>query len=152
MTFGKADLLGYMQRTRLAVVSTLSADGAPQSAQVGIATTDAHQIIFDTVSTSRKHVNLLRDPRAALVIGGPGEQTLQLEGRAVQFPTRGAEGAELREVYYSAWPDGRQRLEWTTLVYWRIDPLWARYTDYDEGPLIAEFHWPEATPASAAEK
>ncbi len=41
MAFSKADLLRYMRGERLAVVSTLGPDGAPQSALVGFAATNS---------------------------------------------------------------------------------------------------------------
>jgi len=141
-TFEDSDLLAYMRENRLAVVSSLGPEGAPQSALVGVAVTDGFELIFDTTETTRKHANLRRDPRVSVVISGPGEQTLQLEGLAAPLPTRGAEGAELREAYYAAWPDGRARLDWPGLVYWRVSPRWARYSDFERGPLIKEFRWP----------
>ena len=58
-----ADLLTFVCRSKLAVVSTTSAAGAPQAAVVGIAVTDALEIVFDTLETSRKAMNLRRDPR-----------------------------------------------------------------------------------------
>jgi PPOX class probable F420-dependent enzyme len=140
-TFEEADLLAYMQASRLAVVSSLAADGAPQSALVGVAVTDGFEIIFDTTESTRKHANLRRDPRVSVVVAGPGEQTLQFEGVATPLPTRGEDGADLRETYYAAWPDGRARLDWPGLVYWRVSPRWARYSDFDRG-LVKEFRWP----------
>ena len=52
-------VIDYLRTQRLAVVSTASAVGAPQAALVGVAVTDALEIVFDTVSTSRKHKNML---------------------------------------------------------------------------------------------
>jgi len=139
LTFSESDLLAYLRAAKLATVSTLAADGAPQSALVGIGVTDDLKIIFDTVSTSRKHANLTRDPRASVVVGGPGEKTLQYEGLAFPAPVTGADGRELREAYYLSWPDGRDRLSWPNLSYWCLTPIWARFTDYERGPLIADF-------------
>ena len=139
--FNKPELLAYMRRQKLAVVSSIAADGAPQAALVGVATTDSFELIFDTVTTSRKHGNLLRDRRAAVTFSGPGEQTLQLEGIACPVSLTGAADASFRETYYRALPDGRDRLAWPGLCYWRVTPRWARYADFDRGPLIAEFHW-----------
>jgi pyridoxine/pyridoxamine 5'-phosphate oxidase len=51
------------------VQASVSPTGAPQAAVVGFAVTDALEIIFDTVATSRKYRNLRADPRVALVIG-----------------------------------------------------------------------------------
>jgi pyridoxine/pyridoxamine 5'-phosphate oxidase len=138
-TFTERDLLRYLRDNRLATVATLGPDGAPQAAYVGIGVTDDLRVVFDTVATSRKHDNLLRDPRVAVTVGGPGEKTLQYEGRAAQVPISGAEGEDVREAYYLSWPDGRDRLNWAGLVYWCVTPTWARYTDYDRGPLIQHF-------------
>ena len=131
-------LLDYMRTQRLAVVSSISADGAPQSALVGVAVTDDLEIVFDTVATSRKHKNLLSDGRAAVTFGGPGEQTLQLEGLARVVHAHDEGDGAYRETYYAAWPDGRDRRTWPNIAYWRITPMWVRYSDYDRGPLILE--------------
>jgi len=139
--FDRADVLGYIRKHRFAVLSTCAADGAPQGALLGVATTDSMQLVFDTVSTSRKHQNLLRDPRVAATFSGPQEQTLQLEGVARPVSTSGPEDALYREAYYLAWPDGRERLRWPNLSYWRILPRWARYSDFSAGPLTVEFLW-----------
>jgi len=139
--FSKTDVLAYMRKQSLAVVSTCSANGAPQGALVGIAATDSMEVIFDTVSTSRKHQNLSRDSRVAVTFSGPDEQTLQLEGVAHPVSTSEPSDAAYRETYLLAWPDGRERLTWPNLSYWRISPRWARYSDFNRGPLIAEFRW-----------
>lgn len=140
-TITKNDLLAYMRGHKLAVVATVNQAGVPEAALVGVAATDKHELIFDTVSSSRKHANLVLRPRIAVTFSGPGEQTLQYEGVAFPISTSGARDAAYREVYYAAWPDGLERLNWEGLVYWGVTPLWARYSDFDRGPLISEFHW-----------
>src|SRR5262249_4651235 len=97
------------------------------------------QMIFDTVSDSEKHQKLQRDTRIAATLSGPGEQTLQLEGRAHPVSAAAESDALYRQAYYSAWPDGRERQAWPKIAYWRIEPQWARYSDYERGPLIVEF-------------
>jgi hypothetical protein len=141
MAFGKSDLLIYMRSHRLIVVSSIGERGEPQSALVGIAVTKDHEVIFDTVSDSRKHRNLVRDPRASLVFSGPAEKTLQFEGVARPLAVRGDADAQLRDIYCAAWPDGRERLTWPAISYWCISPRWARYSDYEAGPLIQTFDW-----------
>jgi general stress protein 26 len=140
-SFGKPELLAYMRRHKLAVVATIAANGSPQSALVGVGMTHALEVVFDTLSTTRKHANLQRDHRIAVTFSGPGEMTLQYEGVATLVPVTGKEGEVYREAYYEAWPDGPQRANWPNIVYWRVAPRWARYSDYDRGPLIVEFHW-----------
>ena len=140
-SFGKPELLAYMRRHKLAVVATIGANNGPQSALVGVAVTHAFEVIFDTLSTTRKHANLRRDHRIAVTFSGPDEQTLQYEGEALPVSVAGAGDEVYRQAYYEAWPEGRQHLQWQNLVYWRVVPRWARYSDYDRGPLILEFHW-----------
>ncbi len=139
--FNNSDLLSYVRKHRLAVVSTRAADGAPQGALVGVGVTESLELVFDTVSSSRKHQNLMRDHRIAVTFCGPHEQTLQLEGCARELSTTSSEDAPYLEAYYLSWPDGRERLNWPNLAYWKITPRWARYSDFNGGPLIAEFRW-----------
>jgi general stress protein 26 len=140
-SFDKAEMLEYMRGHRLAVIASIGADGEPQSALVGVGSTDGLEVVFDTLSTTRKHANLERDPRIAVTFSGPGEQTLQYEGIALPVSITSAEDQVYRQAYYEAWPEGRQHLLWRDLVYWRVEPRWARYSDYECGPLIVEFHW-----------
>jgi PPOX class probable F420-dependent enzyme len=134
---GESQLIRFVQRQRLGVVSSLAPDGAPQSAVVGIATSAVGEIVFDTLGTTRKARNLRRDPRVSLVVW-ENEQTVQLDGLADE-PT-GAERDRLREIYFVAYPDGRERLAWPGLTHFRIVPTWARFSDFEasEGPLIVE--------------
>ena len=115
----RSELIRFVQRQRLGVVSSLASDGAPQSAVVGIATSEAGEIVFDTLGSSRKAGNLRRDPRASLVVW-ENERTVQLEGLADE-PT-GADRDRLREVYFAAHPDGRERLAWSGLTHFRFVP------------------------------
>jgi general stress protein 26 len=137
----KTQLLAYMRWHKLAVVATVNNAGAPEGALIGIAVTDKHEVIFDTISSTRKHENLVLRPRIAVTFSGPEEQTLQYEGLAFPISTSGELDAEYREAYYAAWPEGRERTSWDGLVYWGVTPVWARDSDFDGGPLIAEFQW-----------
>jgi hypothetical protein len=105
--------------------------GWPQAAVVGFAVTDALELIFDTLDTTRKVINLRREPRIAVVVGweeGENEQTLQIEGIADE-PT-GAERERLVSVYLQKYPEGRDRQKWTGLTYVRVRPTWLRYSDF----------------------
>jgi len=134
----RADLFNFMARHKLGVLGSISPDGSPQSALVGIAVTPVLEIIFDTVASSRKYTNLLANPAASLVIGWAGEVTVQYEGSAYQ-PT-GAELARYQQVYFAAWPDGPDRLSWPGIAYFVVRPKWIRYSDFDQTPpLIEEF-------------
>src|SRR5205814_3855852 len=65
------------------VQSSVSALNHAQAAVVGFAVSEAFEIIFDTLDSTRKVANLRANPRIALVIGGldaGDERTVQYEG------------------------------------------------------------------------
>lgn len=126
------DLVAFLRQHRLAVQASTSVAGAPQAAVVGFAVTDALEIVFDTVDASRKYQNLRKNPRVALVIGWDEERTAQLEGMA-DFP-QGRELERVRECYFEAFPDGRERLTWPGITHVRVRPDWARYSDFTKDP------------------
>jgi pyridoxine/pyridoxamine 5'-phosphate oxidase len=127
-----------MTQHRYGVVSSISRNGTPQSALVGIATTPDLEIVFDTVKTSRKYPNLIERPSCSFVVGWSGEQTVQFEGIAEE--PGGPELTRCREVYFAAWPDGPARMSWPGIAYFVVRPRWIRYSDYDQSPpLIEEF-------------
>ena len=131
-----AVLYSFMSRHRYGVVSTLAGSGAPQSALVGIAVTQNLEIIFDTVRSSRKYLNLVARPRCAFVVGWDGEQTVQFEGIAIE-PT-GPDLERFQQLYFSVWPDGRSRMRWSGTAYFSVKPSWIRYSDFDQNPPLIE--------------
>jgi pyridoxine/pyridoxamine 5'-phosphate oxidase len=132
----KAAIHAFMARSRYGVVSSIASDGRPQSALVGIATTPALEIVFDTVKSSRKYGNLIRNPSCSFVVGWEGEQTVQFEGVA-----REPQGEELRayqQAYFAVWPDGPARMSWPGIAYFVVRPAWIRYCDYDQSPPVID--------------
>lgn len=125
------ELIRFLRRHKLAVQATVATDGAPQAAVVGVAFSDALEIVFDTVETTRKCTNLRADARIALVIGWD-EITAQIEGVA-DFPT-GSELDRIQKCYFVAYPDGRERLAWPGITYVRVRPTWVRFNDFTQDP------------------
>ena len=125
-----------MARYRYGVVSSISKDGTPQSALVGIAVTEELEVIFDTVRSSRKYPNLIERPSCSIVVGWDGEQTVQLEGIATE-PT-GSVLKRCQEVYFGVWSDGPARMDWPGIAYFVVQPRWVRYSDYDKNPPLIE--------------
>ena len=136
-----AELLAFMRGNKLAVQASVSTTNAAQAAVVGIAVTDALEVVFDTLDSTRKVANLRTNPQLVFVIGGPvpgDERTVQYEGVADE-PT-GPELERIRAAYFSAWPDGRSRANWPGLIYVRVRPTWIRYSDFNQHPpLVVEF-------------
>jgi pyridoxine/pyridoxamine 5'-phosphate oxidase len=126
-----------MSRSKLGVLGTVW-EGTPQSALVGIAVTPKLEVIFDTVSSSRKFRNLISNASCSFVIGWSGEQTVQYEGKAEQLLTPQLE--KYCEIYFQVWPECRAHLAWAGITYFLVRPTWIRYSDFDQKPaLINEF-------------
>jgi hypothetical protein len=109
------DLLAFIAGQKLGVLGSISPEGLPQSALVGIAVTPELEIVFDTVTTSRKYRNLMANPAASFVIGWDGEITLQYEGE-----TREPACPELesyKQIYFAAWPECRSHQNWPGIAY-----------------------------------
>lgn len=135
------ELVWFLRRNRLAVQASAAPDGSPQAAVVGFAVSDDLEIVFDTVETTRKSLNLRADPRIALVIGWDDAITVQVEGLA-DFPA-GEELTRLQECYFRVYPDGRDRLSWPGITHVRVRPTWVRYSDFTQEPP----HVVEVSPA-----
>jgi general stress protein 26 len=134
-------LYEFISRRKYAVLSTVTADGLPGSALVGFVATPDLKIFFDTVNSSRKYQNLVKNPAVAFIIGWESEQTVQYEGTA-KIPSA-AELEELLPFYFQVFPDGRERKEnWKDLVYFAVEPRWIRYSDFGNPPIIEELGFP----------
>lgn len=131
-------LYHFIQQQRYAVLATVSSDLTPESACIGIAVTPGLEIIFDTVTDSRKYKNLLLNPRISFVIGCEKEQTIQYEGIA-RVPNENESG-ELLQVYFDKFPEGKDRKEtWKNIAYFVVQPKWIRYSDFNTAaPRIEE--------------
>ncbi len=125
------EVFDLVRRKRFLVVSTVSEFGAPEAALVGFALTQANEVVFDTLATSRKAVNLARNPATALVIGWDAGISLQMEGVA-RRPV-GADLTSAKEAYFREWPDGRARENWPEIAYIVVQPKWIRYSNYCRG-------------------
>ncbi|HWH51518.1 MAG TPA: pyridoxamine 5'-phosphate oxidase family protein, partial [Gemmatimonadaceae bacterium] len=136
-----SELLEFMRSQRFAVEASCAPGGAAQAALVGVAVTDAFEIVFDTVDTTRKARNLRASPRAAFVLGGwttGDERTVQFEGIADE--PAGAELERVKQAYFAVWPDGPSRALWPGLTYFRVRPTWIRFSNFNHAPpQIVEF-------------
>jgi len=128
-------ILTFMRQERYAVQASVSARNTPQAALVGVAVSDRYEVIFDTLDTTRKTMNLRRHATAALVMGpaaADAERTVQLEGPADE--PAGPELDRLLAFYFATFPDGRDRRSWPGIAYWRVTPTWLRYSDFSQRP------------------
>lgn len=142
-----SDLYTFIASKPYAVISTLAANGTPQSALIGIAVTPDLEIIFDTLKSTRKYANLLASPCCSLVIGWDDEKTLQYEGTA--FLPSGPALSRYQSLYFARWPECRAHEQWPDIAYVVIRPTWIRYSDFNQQPpTIEEFHLPDSSDAT----
>jgi len=132
-----ADLRKFIASCDMAVVSSLSPEGTPQSAAVAIAVTPELEIVFDTVDSSRKYRNLKARGLCSITMWA-SEVTVQYEGIAEE--PIGAELDRAKEAYFEKLPGGINRLSWPGIAYIMVHPKWLRYSDFAaRPPLIEEF-------------
>lgn len=131
-----ANVYRFLLQCKLGVLATVDAVNKPQSALVGIAVTEKLEIIFDTLTSSRKYSNLIACPSCSLVIGWTEEQTVQYEGQAAVLV--GYELERYQRVYFEAWPECRSHLTWPEIVYFVVRPQWIRYSDFGQQPAVIQ--------------
>lgn len=131
------EVFEIIRSKRLMVVSTADAAGGPEAALMGFACTKQNEFVFDTLSTSRKAINLAAHPAAALVIGWDDNVSVQIEGD-VRQPV-GDDLAAAKSAYFREWPDGRDRENWPNIAYFVVRPRWIRYSSYAGAPVVEEF-------------
>jgi general stress protein 26 len=132
------ELFRFLSGHRLGVLGSVSGEGRPESALMGIAVTEQLEIVFDTLATTRKYRNLMADGRASFVVGWEGETTVQFEGEA--FLPEGEELERYKRIYFAIWPDGLSREGWPGITYVVIRPRWIRYSDFAQRPPRVEEH------------
>jgi hypothetical protein len=134
MSMTRDALRDFLRLHRDGVVATVFG-GQPEAAVVGIAISDACELVFDALDSTHKVRNVRLNSNIALTVWS-GSRTAQVEGVADE--PRGDELAALKSVYYAAFPDGPTRLSWPGLTYVRIRPRWARFSDFGATPARFE--------------
>jgi pyridoxine/pyridoxamine 5'-phosphate oxidase len=96
----RSELLRFLRAQPWAVEASVNGECKPEAAVIGVAVNEKLELVFDTLSASRKAANLRGNPRIALVIGWDDGQTAQIEG-FVDEPT-GDKLQKLKDVYLPA--------------------------------------------------
>lgn len=128
----RARILKFAQNQELIVLSTVSADGTPESATVECTVTDSLEIIFQTFRQYRKYKNLLFQRRISAVFGWRDAVTVQYEGEAEEL--RGELLSYYRELYLRKIPSAKRFAEMEGATLFRVRPIWSRYTDISKEP------------------
>jgi pyridoxine/pyridoxamine 5'-phosphate oxidase len=124
--------VGFVRSVRQGVVATVDVHGDPEAALVGLAVSDAAEVIFDSLTDTRKIRNIRAHPRVALVIGWTGGVSVQVEGAASILA--GPERDEYGQIYLAQFPGSRVLDEEFSVV--RVVPQWLRYYDARQAPAL----------------
>lgn len=149
MAASRAQVLKFISDHAFGVQASVSAERRPQAAVVGFVIADTFELFFDTTESTRKGANLRANARIAFAIGGldGSECTVQYEGIADE-PV-GAELVAWQSLYFAKFPDGPQRSSWPGITYFRVRPLWLRFSNFAANPPdITEFSFDQ--PRSSA--
>ena len=122
----------FVRSVRQGVVATVDVHGDPEAAFVGLAVSDAGEVVFDSLTDTRKVRNIRAHPRVALVIGCDGGVSVQVEG--VADILTGPERDKYGEIYLSQFPGARALHDEFSIV--RVVPRWSRYYDAREAPAL----------------
>src|SRR5271169_1841256 len=93
------ELFKFLDGEGLGVLATVTEDGTPQAALMGVVVTPELELIFDTVKSSRKYPNLKHSSRVAFVFGCSSEVTVQYEGIAEELA--GESLAKYKPIYFA---------------------------------------------------
>ena len=132
----KRKILDFIKTKNLAVMSTVSPDGLPEAAVIGISEMDDLLLIFGTFNTYRKYTNLKNNPKVAFVIGWD-DITVQYEGVAEELI--GGRKNTAKSIHLKKLPTSKKFSELKEQCYFLVKPTWIKYTDYSKNSIYGEF-------------
>lgn len=133
----KKMIYDFIKKHNTAVISTVNPLALPESSVVGFYIKEDFEIHIATYDSSRKFMNIKRNPRVALVIGWEQGKTVQLEGAAVQI-TDPDEIKELEWHEMEKMPTVAKYIKPHRAVFLRIIPKWLKYSNFSTEPWQIE--------------
>lgn len=129
----KTKLLDFLSRQELAVISTV-AKGKPEGAVIAFVEKDDLSVIFGTFRTTRKYLNLLADPYAALTIGWSNETRITVQYEGVAHELTGNEAKIAGRALSKKNERSKKYLDLPDQRYFKITPTWIRYSNFSAVP------------------
>ena len=125
-------ILPFLQTQTLGVISTIDdTHNAPESAVVAFSQTEALELVFGTFASTRKFVNILKDPRVAFTMFTE-DVTVQYEG--VARMVKGEEAERCRQIHVAKNPASAKYSLHPEQRFFLVKPVWIRYTDLSKNP------------------
>ena len=131
----KKKILDFIKSQKLCVLSTISRNGLPEAAVVGVSEMDDLSLIFGTFKQYRKYANLKQNPHIAFVIGWD-DISVQYEGTAQELT--GEEKEKAKQIHICKLPSSQKFAELPEQCYFRVSPIWIRYVDYSRDSIYGE--------------
>ncbi|OGE74321.1 MAG: hypothetical protein A3C49_02545 [Candidatus Doudnabacteria bacterium RIFCSPHIGHO2_02_FULL_42_25] len=122
----------FIKNHKIAVLSSVSSDYLPHCAVVGIYAGKNFELFFGTFKSSRKYLNLQKNPKVALVIGWDSGRTVQYEGEVQELHGQAVE--EFKKAHLSEMSTAAKYVSSHEAVYFKIVPKWVRYNDVSKDP------------------
>lgn len=136
MTDLRADIVAFLGTRLHGIVSTVHADGSPESALVAISETPELAITFGTLDDTRKFANLQRDQRVAFVVTDDESKEVQFEGRA--RITEGEEHDRCKMQHVRKNPRAAKYADDPRQRFVVVEPTWIRFIDRTVDPSRVE--------------
>ncbi len=134
----RAAIAAHVREEGRGIVATVTPDGEPEAALVGITALDDGTLIFNVVPWARKLANIEANGRAAVVVGTTARVSVQFEGAATI--TEGDEAEHFAAEFERLMPGSKSRYEGYEVVV--VRPEWLRVYDVSHRPpLVVEAAW-----------
>jgi general stress protein 26 len=131
----KDKMQDFLNERTYCVISTVDADGKPESAFVAFSNVGT-DLFIGTSNKSRKFANLTTNPSVAVVVADEAGE-VQYEGQAkVVDPLN---YSEVEEEHLSKIPGSGKYRDDPTQEYLHITPTWIRYIEHGESDNMEEF-------------
>lgn len=134
----RAEVAAYVREEGRGIVATVTSEGEPEAALMGITALDDGTLLFNVVPWARKLANLKAQGRVAVVVGTSAHVSVQFEGLAVI--TEGDEADHYAAEFERLMPGSKSRYEGYEVVV--VRPEWLRVYDVSHRPpLVVEARW-----------
>lgn len=136
MSQAKERILAFLDRFTCCVMSTVTADSAPEAAYVGFQCSRDMEFLVGTSKLSRKYKNLQQNPGIAIVVASDAGE-VQYEGTAKEI---GADEYDklVASGAFAALPGIEKYRNDPNQVYLKIKPTWLRFILHGESDTIEE--------------
>lgn len=121
----------------LAVLASVGSNDMPEAAVMEFAQTENLELIFDTINTTRKYLNLKKNPKIAFVIGWDEGTTVQYEGIAEEL--HGKKLIAYKKIMFAKNLSFQSWEHLPGMTYFKVTPRWIRYSAMNQLPWKITF-------------